>query len=712
MKRGLQHLAKDTFQIMRGPSPREKLPSLVAGLLVLWLGVFFWELFDIAGILFPTSPLPVRLERAVVESAFVFVLGGMAVAAAWITSKKRSPDTSAEEMYSRAFIKTSPSFFVAIDRSGRTLMMNEAMLEALSYAREEVIGTDYLSRFVPPREHDVVSAVFQELISRGGPTKSQNHVLAKDGREVLVQWSGRAFSRESGELDFFFGAGIDITEHKKAQDALAASERRYRLYAENVRDVLWVMDNDLKYVYISPSVELLRGYTVEEALSMPMEKVFTPESFRRLIKTSAEIKTRLAKGETYDPKASLTFELEQYCKDGSTRWTEVIASLFRDDSGRHVGFLGITRDITDRKRAQESLRLSEERYRTIFETTGNATIIAREDTVISLANSEFEKLSGFPRKEIEGNRSLQDFVVAEDLPRMEGYHRARMQDPDSAPRNYDFRFRDRAGRIKDVSATATIIPGTKMSVVSLLDITERKHAEEHLKLSRERLRNLHKHTQDLREQERSRVAREIHDELGQVLTALKMDLSFLNHRLPKDQTSLHAKVMSMTRSIDASIDSVRRIIMDLRPGLLDHLGLVPAIEWQAGEFQKRTGISCTLNIPAQEIHLDREISTSIFRIFQEALTNIARHAQATGVDISLCLADDRLTLSIHDNGRGITKNQIDNPKSFGLMGMRERTLFCNGTFDIFTEVSGGTTVVVDIPLVDERTVDDTGSGGR
>lgn len=152
--------------------------------------------------------------------------------------------------------------------------------------------------------------------------------------------------------------------------------------------------------------------------------------------------------------------------------------------------------------------------------------------------------------------------------------------------------------------------------------------------------------------------------------------------------------------------------MDLRPGLLDHLGLLPAIEWQSEEFQKRTGIMCRVTFSSQEIDLDRDISTTIFRIFQEALTNIARHAGATMVDIALSVEGNLLRLRIHDNGIGITKNQIDNPRSFGLMGMRERTLFCNGTFEIFTDASGGTMVVVGIPLADARKADDTGTGGR
>ncbi|HQI81058.1 MAG TPA: PAS domain S-box protein [Deltaproteobacteria bacterium] len=690
---------------------RDTAPSLATGLLILWAGLFLWETFDVMGFLLPEGVARSPAVRAAIHGLFVCALAGPAFYLAGRILRKSPLQITVKDAYSQAFLKTSPSFFVAIDKDGRTLMMNDAMTAALGYDRDEVTGLDYLTAFVPEHERDGVSRVFTSIMAGGGPTVTENHVVTRNGERRLVQWHGRAFYRKGGELDFFIGAGIDITERKKAEDALAASERRYRLYAENMRDVLWVLDNDLRYAYISPSVEQLRGYTVQEAMDLPMDRVFTPESHRKLLKIISEIKTLMARGQSFDPRASLTLELEQYCKDGTVRWSEVIASLLRDDEGAHVGYLGITRDITERKRAQESLRLSEERYRTIFETTGNATVILREDTVISLANSEFEKLSGHPKQDVEGKRSWTEFIASEDKVRLLGYHHSRGIDPSAAPRNFEFRFITRWGSIKDVSATATIIPGTTMSVVSMVDITEQKLSEERLRLSREQLRQLHIHTQDLREQERARVAREIHDELGQVLTALKMDLSYLVRRLPEDQAKLQAKAASMIKSIDTSIEAVRRIIMDLRPGLLDHLGLVPAIEWQTGEFQKRTGIRGVLSFTPQEIVLEREVSTTVFRIFQEALTNIARHAQATAVDISLTDEGGLLTLRIHDNGVGITKNQIDNPRSFGLLGMRERALFCNGSFEIFTEAGGGTTVIVTIPRPGVGKIHDTGTGG-
>jgi PAS domain S-box-containing protein len=230
------------------------------------------------------------------------------------------------------------------------------------------------------------------------------------------------------------------------------------------------------------------------------------------------------------------------------------------------------------------------------------------------------------------------------------------------------------------------------------DITERKKAEEELNQSREQLRVLLAHQQSVREEERTRISREIHDELGQSLTALKIDLSWLAKRLSKDQEALVEKAIEMTRQIDLNIQTVKRISAELRPGLLDDLGLTAALEWQAEEFEQRQGIRCELRIRPDDITLDRDISTAIFRIFQETITNVVRHARASRITVHLTKKTRGLVLTVQDDGRGITKKQIASPTSIGLIGMRERVNFLGGTFDISGARHKGTIVRVSIPL--------------
>jgi len=222
-----------------------------------------------------------------------------------------------------------------------------------------------------------------------------------------------------------------------------------------------------------------------------------------------------------------------------------------------------------------------------------------------------------------------------------------------------------------------------------------------LKKSREQLRNLSTYLQSVREQERTHIAGEIHDDLGQSLTALKMDIYWLAKRLPKDQKPLLEKLEAMEKFTGATIKTAQRISTELRPSLLDHLGLVATIKWQAEEFQNRTGIRYKITIDPEDITLDEKRSTSIFRIFQETLTNVARHARATRVEVSLKEKAGTLELKVRDNGNGITKEQISDHRSFGLLEMRERANALAGEAEIKGAKGKGTTVMVRIPVEKE-----------
>ena len=242
----------------------------------------------------------------------------------------------------------------------------------------------------------------------------------------------------------------------------------------------------------------------------------------------------------------------------------------------------------------------------------------------------------------------------------------------------------------------------KTNVKLQLEIEERKRTEDELKQSREQLRDLASHLQTIREEEGSLIAREIHDELGQALTALKMDIHWLSNRLPMDQQLLLEKTKLMSKLIDMTVQSVQRISSELRPGLLDDLGLSAAIEWQANEFRSRTNIQCKIISDPEDIILDRNSSTAIFRIFQETLTNIARHANATRVEVTLKQKSDTVELTVYDNGRGITENEISDPKSFGLIGMRERVHSLCGYLTIKGSQNKGTIVKVFIATDKEK----------
>lgn len=253
---------------------------------------------------------------------------------------------------------------------------------------------------------------------------------------------------------------------------------------------------------------------------------------------------------------------------------------------------------------------------------------------------------------------------------------------------------------------ARLVPSVRRALSEAQERRERQRAEQELEKSFEQLRALAAHLQSVREEERARIARELHDELGQSLTGLKFDLAWLNHHLSKhDLAALPAcqnKVRTMLELINSIIQLGRKIAMELRPGILDDLGLVDAMEWQGQEFQARTGIHCEFISLPTELQLDEYRTTSLFRILQETLTNVARHANADQISIDLRQHPDEIILEIKDNGRGITEAEIRNTRSFGLLGMRERALGFGGAVRIHGQPGQGTVVTVNVPLTSKE----------
>jgi signal transduction histidine kinase len=238
-----------------------------------------------------------------------------------------------------------------------------------------------------------------------------------------------------------------------------------------------------------------------------------------------------------------------------------------------------------------------------------------------------------------------------------------------------------------------VVPEILKSKVSVFVELHRK--SERLKESEDKLRRLAAHLISVREEERAHIAREIHDELGQVLTGIKMEVGWLAKRLKEPM--LLEKTESMSKLIDSTVQTVRKIATGLRPEMLDDMGLVAAIGWQAKDFQKRTGIRCRVKLPPETTKLDIDVSTTAFRIFQEILTNVARHSRATRVDIDLGVTDTQVTLEVQDNGVGIADSDLNGRKSLGLLGMHERALLFGGEVNITGTPGHGTRVAVAIP---------------
>lgn len=353
----------------------------------------------------------------------------------------------------------------------------------------------------------------------------------------------------------------------------------------------------------------------------------------------------------------------------------------------------------ERRRVEEALRESEDKYRTIFETTGTATVIIEADTTISLANKEFANLSGYAQEEVEGKKSWADFIPdKDDLDKMMGYHRMRRIDPGAAPRNYEFQFKNKMGSVKHIFATFAVIPGTERSVGSFLDITERKQAEKALQESESRLRFLSSQLLNAQENERKRIAQELHDGIGQILTAIKFGVEDALNRIEEDMgTGAEKPLNALVPVVQNAVEEVRGICMDLRPSMLDDLGILATISWFCREFTLiYSGIQIERQVNIQEGDIPDMLKVVIFRVMQEAVNNAAKHSGADLIRLSLRRTKDAVELSVRDNGCGFesakTGTKDASRKGLGLASMKERAELSGGSFTIESTVESGTTI--------------------
>jgi PAS domain S-box-containing protein len=366
--------------------------------------------------------------------------------------------------------------------------------------------------------------------------------------------------------------------------------------------------------------------------------------------------------------------------------------------------------VFERAEALKRLSEAEGRFRQLVESI-NAIVWRRsaKSGDFSFVSHQAEKTLGYPLSEWTLNPNFwEEHIHPEDRAWVLSFAQKEVEQK----RNHEFDYRmiaadGRAIWMRNIVRVVVENDEPRELIGVMIDLTERKKAEDEIRQSRERLRALSAHLQFVREQERIKIAREVHDDLGQVLSALRMELSLLNQNLLQSaDTAQGQQIMqelgTMSKLVDDTIRSVRRIITELRPEVLDHLDLSSALEWQIQEFRARTGIKTTFQSTVQNSPLNQEGVTAIFRILQETITNVSRHAQASAVQVKLIDNDDSIILEVKDNGRGITEEETKKTGSFGILGMRERVLLLGGTLTMKGIPGKGTTVRVEIPLSENR----------
>ncbi len=373
--------------------------------------------------------------------------------------------------------------------------------------------------------------------------------------------------------------------------------------------------------------------------------------------------------------------------------------------GSATAFLSIYllyRQRQEREASQRALQDVEARVHDMVESAMDPIVTIDENQCIVRFNTAAEQVFGWPRSAVLG-QPLQ-MLIPERFRHAHGNHVRKYSTTGNTSRRMGLQsvLMGLRANQEEFPVEASISQhgqdGKKLFTAILRDVTERVRAEAALRRSREELRELAKLSQSVREQEKSRIARELHDELAQSLTALKMDTAWLIERLPEQQTALGEKLKAMQTLLDNTVTATRRISSDLRPLMLDDLGLIPAAEWLVQNFSQRTGVVCELTAD-DDMEIEDPHATAAFRILQEALTNIAKHAHASHVDVSIEQDDGTITLTVSDNGSGFSLQDPRKPDSFGLMGLRERAYLLDGDVDITSNPGQGTRICVRIPLL-------------
>lgn len=457
-------------------------------------------------------------------------------------------------------------------------------------------------------------------------------------------------------------------------------------------DGMRLIDEDGIILLVNDSFCKIFEMQKEQLLGKPFSVVYTKDEQKSALKAFQD---DISKNEL-----KTFFERENTLWNGRKAWFEFSNSFLTLTDGSKIT-LSVIKEISDRKKIELELRESEYKFKMLFNSANDIVFVTQLSPEKSYGdfievNNIACKMLGYTKEEflllspsaIILQKLINDFNVALDRILNEGHI------------IYETVYRAKDKKLLPVEVNSHLfLFNDKLTVLSIArDISERKNAEEKLKKSSKLLREFAKHLQSVREEERTLFAREIHDELGQVLTVLKIQLTLLGNKLSPDQSSLKEKIVFLSDLIDQSVESVQKISAKLRPTILDELGLTAAIEWQTEEFEKLTGISCSLVLPNKDLKLDADRSTAIFRIFQEALTNIARHSGANIVDISLLVENSVIHLRVNDNGKGITIDQIKDFKSLGLHGMEERAMVFGGSVNFDSILSKGTKINVVIPI--------------
>jgi PAS domain S-box-containing protein len=597
------------------------------------------------------------------------------------------------EINFRHLFESTPGLYLVLLPDLTIAAVSDAYLKATMTKREEIIGR-FLFEVFPDNPDDVNATGVTNL--RASLTHVQQHrephkmawqkydIRRPDGTFEERYWSplNTPVLNENNEVVLIFHQVEDVTETVKLRLQRKKDEEGLAIF-ERIGDGFIAFDNNFRYTYINRKIGEMLGQNPADLIGKIMWEEFPQTKDGPIYK--ALHRAMETQQQTSEVVYSALVDL----------WLEL--HIYPAPEGLSV----FARDVTEKKKMQETLQNFEHTQALIMNSTLEAIVCIDKNDRITLWNHQAEKIFNWKESEAKGKTLVETIIpVSYRQQHIEGLNRyLKTGQKTLLNKMIEITALSRDGREFPIQMTIISVkePNKDEFFCAFIhDISERKRAEQELRNSRDQLRELTSHLQSIREEEQTRIAREIHDELGQEITGLKMDVSWLKKNIKTEQQAIQQKLGEMSNLVDTSMQTVRKIASRLRPSILDDLGLVAALQWQSDEFEKRFSIPVKLEISDDELTLAPETATGLFRLFQESLTNIARHAAASQVHASLNRVDNEIILKIADNGKGFDTSQ-KRKKTLGLLGMKERTMMMEGSLDIDSKPGAGTTITITVP---------------
>lgn len=586
----------------------------------------------------------------------------------------RSLFESAPGLYLREIFDRLTDGFIALDRNFCYTYLNKKTGELVRRDPASLIGKNVWEEFP-----EAVGTATYEAFNRA--MKEQQYVSNTEYFPKYDLWQENHIYPSPNGLSVFIR---DISDKKKAEKGINEAKELSNKLIDSLPGVFYFFDANGKFIQWNKQLEQVTGYTGEEIAGMHPVDFFGGDEKEYIAQRIAGV---FEKG-INDAEAHFV-----------TKSGQKIPYYFKAVLLQYEGnpcLLGNGIDITERVKAERELKESEKKYKLLFESNPLPMwMVGLSDHRFIDVNNAAIKQYGYSRNEFMKMTSM-DLRPEEEVERYKKFPDAGFN---SVHLSGVWRHRQKDGKIifVDINTHDFIYNGQAARLVLANNVTEKYKAEEKLKESYDSIRELTEHLQNVREEERSHMAREIHDELGQLLTVLKMDVSWLNRKIAASSPEqIQSKLGELMTMIDTTVKTVRRIASELRPTLLDDLGLVAAIEWHLEEFEKRSGIRQEFIRPEHEPKIDDALKIGLFRIFQESLTNVARHSGAHKVNVRLQRDNGQIILKIRDDGKGFDLEPTSK-KTLGLLGMKERTKMMGGVYHISGVPGEGTMVEVIVP---------------